>query len=1599
MHLYSPEQLIRAARTQEELFFVRNYLEETVKETSGQRWWQFYHKRRLELGHLPSYYGPDQWGVPINPVEYTRGSGRGLQAKSVNRSLFGGVVSFGQATGRAPLFEGLADVSVMKALQRPGVVDPLIFDLETTGLLGRDSRILTVGMHQRGQVSEFFGHLDPTKRYDPYIEETIIPKYRQALAVSGQTTLTEKQVVKKFIKQLTPGRTVMGYNIKQFDIPILMEQASRHGLQDELHRALKQTHLLDVAEHTQAFLSNTIGRKVVGWQAGMFEDLRLKPRGWQLAAVAETLGFKGAAIGAHGAGFDVQMTEFIWDKLKDHKAARQTFLQNFDVFQAAVHRGTGQKLQLIDEGMRFQDYASKMLASEAEYARPFHEHLGKFYPEIKSNRSFVDIRRFKPTWGGALKGAGVVAGLGLVGLAISSRDEDYKLIEGMRDGGMAQRTRRQLTDFGSGYRGITQPTIEKEMLEDRLLTAKEYRKLVRKAVRAQEMDKSMLMLSGPDAFKVLSREIFWRDYKNLAKVNAAFTERESIGAFGSYYPAKDELNIGGILDPSEVIIGSHITSKAGVYGTRELMKYISPIKVRETTLHEGLHALWDLDIDPEDKATFIREAQRQLLSGRMTSKEDIAHLAAKAPVYNRNIRIAQQTVREDPDNPYVEWVANEMFAHRGALQVYNIGTYTLPQNPELESVVEKYTRWVPPHLRRTAVGLYQVADYHKIATEEISKETLQQAMDEWQDIRHPGRFTFNRIQGMHPGSEGTGAQAMRAHSDFGSGYRGPNPWLQPEWHQRKEVPKYTRFAPSKLGASEREIYKYLTEEQRETEMLTAASMAGVAGHRFFEAAQYARGEVEDVERFVHDPELGMAGFIDVLYPGGIPGDIKTVSARRLQHIRERGAFKKHEAQLRFYMHALGQEKGYLEYISREDPSERAMIEVPFDEAKFQADVEKLERVKAKVMADLEAGRLAEEDIQYGASIETMERESARERAQLEEEVKDLPGLWRTYQEELAYYNEVYARRFPRRNRAYKPINGLHPGSEGMGAQSVRSHSEFGSGWDPLRQIARKIFKDLPAEEAYKKLLSSRRFASALQKGTEVKKLGHGQSGMAHLFESEVEGHAFKYVLKESREFPKALKFLKQRSVGSIRKEYDVLREISGEITPTAYGLKDDRLFMEYMPGTPIYELRKMGISVPKKHIESEMRKQMSGVVGKGWMNIDPNMANILYSPESGHVSWIDFGMASRAAGVQSPVATMEASMAYHWGKMEEHLARAKSAGLKQDVHVVLDTIGGGPNKALQPIDGIHPGSEDLGAQSIRAHSEFGSGWMPRFLGKIFRRPSRPLIGKFSSEEEFVRVVRERRAAHAAQRPVLQPLSAPLGGELAGFKGEQHFANMVRVRQDNAFKLRQAEREMKKAEDRAKLLAGGGEHEDFFKMMEQWRFEEEQLLKIRLVEGVPRPGIVAEAPVNWIEDLKPDVEEAVNMLIGRKKDTVKLHGINPSSEHSIGGQMVKSFSEFGSGYNPSTESPLWDQNLESHQISRRELTKKAYKAWNEYQARRKRKASEYLVNWRAQKRQRYDDYILKRNKRFYNDSQAAVGIGLRASRGAGHRHEKFASTGV
>jgi len=537
---YRPEQLIRGARTSEELFIIGEYL--SKEWGSNNWWWQEYHQRRVTLAHLPSLYGSTidkatgkqrgLWGVPVKPETYIRSSKAGPQKFGVNRRLFSRFANWEQITGQQNLFS-LTETPSGPAIRgwkpiKPPVLpsnapaNAIVFDLETTGLLDNENlNVISAGYFDTGKPDKApigkYASFDKSLKYDAPIRNKIIPQWEKAVAELKPKLLSEQQLVEDFIKRAESSsktHALMGYNIKQFDLPVLFSSAKKYGLEGKLEKAVKQSHIVDVAEYAQAFISKQLGGTVVGWEQS---ELGFKPLGWQLENVAASLGYKNLG-GAHEARTDVDMTQFVWRKLKDTKKWDEAAKQfDKDLLLKSIPRAKGYSPVVIKKGMERVNFAAEMLKDESKYLRSFTHHLEELYGKGKPtstlgkavkgkglglgsiasySASFVGLNMILPgnfwqnaftsvTWEAARLGAkkaGVkgwktwlAAGLGsAVGNAMwmgasalssdpsdvavtesgfSGKDDAYNFIQGLGEQGLAPEVRHELTEFGSGWRG------------------------------------------------------------------------------------------------------------------------------------------------------------------------------------------------------------------------------------------------------------------------------------------------------------------------------------------------------------------------------------------------------------------------------------------------------------------------------------------------------------------------------------------------------------------------------------------------------------------------------------------------------------------------------------------------------------------------------------------------------------------------------------------------------------------------------------------------------------------------------------------------------------------------------------------------------------------------------------------------------------------------------------------------------------------------------------------------------------------------------------------------------------------------------------------
>jgi len=188
-------------------------------------------------------------------------------------------------------------------------------------------------------------------------------------------------------------------------------------------------------------------------------------------------------------------------------------------------------------------------------------------------------------------------------------------------------------------------------------------------------------------------------------------------------------------------------------------------------------------------------------------------------------------------------------------------------------------------------------------------------------------------------------------------------------------------------------------------------------------------------------------------------------------------------------------------------------------------------------------------------------------------------------------------------------------------------ADFASRWDKTRLLAEKFF-GRGSRRSFTELFEEEAFQKALVfGGKKVKKLGGGEYGEAFLYETEFLGEKLSYVVKSSKKGLDVSIDDIARNKTALQREYVALSDIQGDITPTAYGMREGNLYMEYMPGKTLKQLKVEGAEVPSS-VYKEVEEQAFSMAQKGYYNLDiKNLSNVLFDPETRKTSWIDFGLA------------------------------------------------------------------------------------------------------------------------------------------------------------------------------------------------------------------------------------------------------------------------------------------------------------------------------------------------------------------------------------
>lgn len=229
---------------------------------------------------------------------------------------------------------------------------------------------------------------------------------------------------------------------------------------------------------------------------------------------------------------------------------------------------------------------------------------------------------------------------------------------------------------------------------------------------------------------------------------------------------------------------------------------------------------------------------------------------------------------------------------------------------------------------------------------------------------------------------------------------------------------------------------------------------------------------------------------------------------------------------------------------------------------------------------------------------------------------------------------------PAADDAYNTLEGLRHG--GMAELNRKWMTDFGSGFDKVKQLAKMMGM------GFEDLVRSNEFRQSIERAQPIKELGHGLFGRAHLQQGSFRGQLFEFVTKTPTQKGEMTEHISQLANENFKKqvssmspeqfykegsqnlisEHSILGQLGHEnpYTPSTYGLFDNKLAMEYMPGANVTH---KGVKPSDSAVKEFGSFIESTAHSKGIINQDVHKGNLLYDEASKRISWIDFGAAEQ----------------------------------------------------------------------------------------------------------------------------------------------------------------------------------------------------------------------------------------------------------------------------------------------------------------------------------------------------------------------------------
>lgn len=231
--------------------------------------------------------------------------------------------------------------------------------------------------------------------------------------------------------------------------------------------------------------------------------------------------------------------------------------------------------------------------------------------------------------------------------------------------------------------------------------------------------------------------------------------------------------------------------------------------------------------------------------------------------------------------------------------------------------------------------------------------------------------------------------------------------------------------------------------------------------------------------------------------------------------------------------------------------------------------------------------------------------------------------------------------FSGRDDESNTLEGLRHG--GLSQRMRRDMTPFGSGWDPMRALAREAGLSL------EKFVAQPHMKLAMASGDVLRELGQGTFGKVHLMESSVKigekEHTFQYARKSVMEGDRTEMFHEVKNQ----------RRLQDLNSPSVYGWSGNQIYMEPMEGRGAYAHMRSGQALPESFI-SDLEKFIPEMHNRGIAHMDMTRDvnrllsksgpsgeivphNIILTKE-GRAGVIDYGMSMRSGSSSKTIHKM-----------------------------------------------------------------------------------------------------------------------------------------------------------------------------------------------------------------------------------------------------------------------------------------------------------------------------------------------------------------------